>query len=47
MLTKHFFKTLIMFSGIIAVGLMGAFLVSHYDASVKVEAVSPKTQVAK
>lgn len=47
MFTKHFFKTLIMFSGIIAVGLIGAFLASHYDTSIKVEAVGYKTQVAK
>ena len=36
-----------MFSGIIAVGLIGAFLTSRYGTSIKVDAVSPKTQVAK
>jgi hypothetical protein len=30
MFTKHFFKTLILFSGMIVVGLLGIFLVSHY-----------------
>ncbi len=30
MVTKHFFKILILFTGMIAVGLLGIFLVSHY-----------------
>jgi hypothetical protein len=34
--TKHFFKTLIIFIGMIALGLIGVFLVSHYD--IKMEA---------
>ena len=47
MITKHFFKTLIMFSGIIAVGLIGVYLVSYFDGNNKIKAVSPKTQIAK
>ena len=48
MMTKHFFKTLAMFSGIIALGLLGAFLVSSFgkDDS-KIEATGSTTQVAK
>jgi len=30
MFTKHFFKTLILFLGMIVIGLLGVFLVSHY-----------------
>jgi hypothetical protein len=28
---KHFFKTLVMFTGMIIVGLLGIFLVSYFD----------------
>lgn len=31
MLTKHFLKTLIIFTGIIFLGLVGIFLVSYLD----------------
>ncbi|MDQ3075568.1 MAG: hypothetical protein M3Q34_00355 [bacterium] len=31
MVNKHFFKTLIMFTGMIIVGLLGIFLVSYFD----------------
>jgi len=31
MITKHFFKTLLVFMGMIAIGLLGVFLVSHFD----------------
>jgi hypothetical protein len=31
MFTKHFLKTLIIFTGIIFLGLMGIFLVSYLD----------------
>ena len=47
MLTKHFFKTLIMFSGIIIIGLIGAFLVSYFDKENTIEATTPESQVAK
>ena len=30
-MTKHFFKTLILFTGMIILGLVGVFLVSHFD----------------
>lgn len=30
MVTKHFFKVLILFTGMILVGLLGVFLVSHF-----------------
>jgi len=29
-MTKHFFKTLILFAGLIAVGMLGVFLVNYY-----------------
>ena len=47
MFTKHFFKTLIMFSGIIMIGLIGAYLVSYFDRDGKSEAVNAENQVAK
>ena len=31
MITKHFFKTLLLFTGIIIIGLLGIFLVSYFD----------------
>ncbi len=31
MITKHFFKTLIFFTALIATGLIGVFLVSYFD----------------
>ncbi|MCX6747708.1 MAG: hypothetical protein NTW98_02050 [Candidatus Nomurabacteria bacterium] len=31
MVNKHFFKTLIVFTGMIIVGLLGVFLVSYFD----------------
>lgn len=31
MMTRHFLKTLIMFSGMIILGLLGVFLVSYFD----------------
>jgi hypothetical protein len=30
---KHFIKTLLIFSGMIAIGLLGVFLLSHFDKS--------------
>jgi hypothetical protein len=30
-MTKHFLKTLIMFTGMIILGLVGVFLVSYFD----------------
>lgn len=30
-LTKHFFKTLIIFTGMIAVGLIGVLLLSYFE----------------
>lgn len=30
-MTKHFFKTLIIFTGMIILGLVGVFLVSYFD----------------
>ncbi|MFA6524266.1 MAG: hypothetical protein WC264_02740 [Candidatus Paceibacterota bacterium] len=31
MITKHFFKILIIFIGIIIIGLIGVFLVGYFD----------------
>ena len=31
MLTKHFLKTLVIFLGMIMLGLVGVFLVSYFD----------------
>jgi len=31
MVTKHFLKTLIIFTGMIILGLTGIFLVGHFD----------------
>jgi len=31
MITKHFFKILIIFIGIIVIGLIGVFLVGYFD----------------
>jgi len=45
MLTKHFFKTLVMFSGIIAIGLIGVFLISYFSSNN--DKVEVETQVAK
>ena len=28
---KHFLKTLILFAGMIAIGLLGVFLLNHFD----------------
>lgn len=46
MITKHFFKILIIFSGMIALGLLGIFLVSYFDR-VNTEGDGGKTIVAK
>jgi hypothetical protein len=35
MVSKHFFKTVILFIGIISLGLVGVFLVSHFDVANK------------
>lgn len=35
MITKHFLKTCILFTAMIALGLIGVFLVSHYDIANK------------
>lgn len=32
-MTKHFIKTLVLFAGMIAVGLLGVFLLNHFDKS--------------
>lgn len=47
MVTKHFFKTLIMFSGIIILGLIGVFIVSYYDEEGNTTDASGETQVAR
>lgn len=31
MFTKHFFKSMILFTGMILMGLLGIFLVSHFS----------------
>ncbi len=31
MLNRHFFKTLVLFTGMILLGLIGIFLVSYFD----------------
>lgn len=31
MLTRHFLKTLVVFTGLIVLGLIGVFLVSYFD----------------
>ena len=33
MITKHFFKTLVLFTGMILLGLAGIVLVSHFSQS--------------
>ncbi len=52
MLTKHFLKTVLIFMGMIALGLLGIFLVSYFDQKGGMNEKSPdksnnKTQVAK
>jgi len=47
MVTKHFFKTVILFSGMIILGLIGVFLVNHFDQeSGQVDAEDSKVKVA-
>jgi hypothetical protein len=36
-----------MFSGIIVIGLLGAYLVSYFDKEGKAEVIDPNSQVAK
>jgi len=40
MLNKHFFKTLLMFTAMIAIGLIGVFLFSYFDKSDNQQGVS-------
>jgi len=48
MITKHFFKTLVIFTGMILLGLVGIFLVSYFGQGEKqLNALNNKTQVAK
>jgi hypothetical protein len=48
MLTKHFFKILILFTAMIAMGLIGIFLVSHFgEEGTQADPVNSQTQVAK
>ena len=44
-LTKHFLKTLVIFLGMIMLGLVGVFLVSYFDEG-GTEATSNKGEVA-
>lgn len=37
MITKHFVKTLFTFIGMIAIGLIGVFLISYFDENQKIE----------
>lgn len=46
MLTKHFFKILTLFAGMIVLGLLGVFLASYLEEKNPVGPDS-KTQVAK
>ncbi len=43
-ITRHFFKTVLLFTGMIAVGLVAAFLISHFDIAKK--AVNEEADVA-
>jgi len=52
MITKHFLRTLIVFTGMIVLGLIGVFLVSYLDnksgnKGEPSDSVNNKTQVAK
>lgn len=40
MVTKHFFKSVILFTGMILLGLLGVFLVSYFDLG------APEAEVA-
>ena len=47
-MAQHFFKTLIIFIGMIIIGLVGVFLVTHFDKSDGgVNIPNNQTQVAK
>jgi len=47
MLTKHFFKTLVLFSCMILAGLVGVFLVGHFAETDKESASDVAEQVAE
>lgn len=48
MITKHFIKTLIIFTGMIVLGLIGVFLASYFDQKEKpVEASKTLKSVAE
>ena len=34
-MTKHFFKTLLIFTGLILLGITGVILVNYYDEDIK------------
>jgi hypothetical protein len=47
-MAKHFLKTLIVFVGMIILGLIGVFLVSHFDEKEKeTDILNNTAQVAK
>jgi len=46
MITKHFFKTLVIFTGMIIFGLIGVFLVNHFDQNEKSN-IEKSTDIAK
>lgn len=41
MITKHFFKTLFIFSLMIALGLFGVYLLGHFDQDSNQTATTP------
>ena len=48
MFNKHFIKTLVLFTVMIILGLIGIFLVGHFSSDTsKPDSIGSKTQVAK
>lgn len=46
-MAKHFIKTLILFAGMIILGLVGVFLVSYFGKGEEINTSNNQTQVAK
>lgn len=46
-MTKHFIKTLLIFAGMISLGLLGVFFVSNYDKEGNANSTASTNNVAK
>lgn len=46
-MVKHFIKTLLIFTGMIFLGLLGVYLINHFDKSGNSEQIPNSINIAK